>query len=195
MKYRYRYQYNFWLIRLPECSPPSYPEQEFKLFKHNYLFSQRKVEFLEDFATDIRKLQVQQLLQNTNINQNLTSNNSQGISGWMTVIKPVMWIPVGCYADPDPGSASASVRSRIQKRIPSQGVKSCLKVIFFKYKYNLEISDLLKFSALFCRYSAIFNLLNPDPHHCITTELQEIKNVWRWNKIIEKHKKHCLSIL
>ncbi len=33
-------------------------EQEFKLFKHNYLFSQRKVEFLEDFATDIKKLQV-----------------------------------------------------------------------------------------------------------------------------------------
>ena len=130
-----------------------------------------------------------------NINQNLTSNNSQGISGWMTVIKPVMWIPVGCYADPDPGSASASVRSRIQKRIRSQGVKSCLKVIFLKYKYNLEISDLLKFSALFGRYSAIFNLLNPDPHHCITPELQEIKNVWRWNKIIEKHKKHCLSIL
>jgi hypothetical protein len=38
-----------------ECHPV---EQEFKLFKHNYLFSQRKVEFLEDFATDIKKLQV-----------------------------------------------------------------------------------------------------------------------------------------
>jgi hypothetical protein len=32
------------------------------LFKHNYLFSQRKVEFLEDFATDVKKLQVGDVL-------------------------------------------------------------------------------------------------------------------------------------
>ena len=73
-----------------------------------------------------------------------------------------MRIRIGGYADPNPGSASASTRIRIQ------GVKSCQNVNLF-YKFNFrKIQIFFSFPVFRSRQDRIriliSKILKPDPN-------------------------------